>query len=235
MKHAKRIIPVLSILLLAINIFGQDSQSYWKKLDTGSNSISPKIVGKIYPLKFTPIELYFYHSKWARGNIYLVNSDSICGQNLMYNSFLDELVLYNEKLSQSVIVEKSIINEFVTFSDKGEKELFRKYYYDMFPKGFRIFKVIYDGDIKLLKYYSSSERVTTNGKKEIQLVSSYFFYTIDNSLIKIKPTKRSIIKAFTQNRKEVRKFFKITDIGKLSDQKLKEVLRTIDSHAYKPG
>ena len=137
----KKIKLVLLIVTLAFAGLAQTSTLSWEALGENSNRLEGKLTGLTYRIPPLANSIHFLQDSWVEGNILLEDGDLFDDVRIRYNSFQDELVVYNPNLKQLFIVDKEKVNSF-TFNYPQGQQKFVKLYFDAFvDAGFRFFDV----------------------------------------------------------------------------------------------
>lgn len=228
----------LLFMLLTTAASAQEIQKPWDSFTPDSNTLNHKLTGTQYYFFSTLNGTAYFNDNWLKGSILLVNGDRYNDIYLKYNTFKEELVVFNERNGAIFVPDKYIISEFMLNLSSGRSEVFRKIYFDKFPKGERYFNILYDGDkLKLLIWHKTIEanvsmyrdkygiRRATEFRQDI----TYFILFPDDNLVKISPNRRSFINLLPEQKKEVRKVLRKNRISYSSRESLVKAVELIES------
>ena len=236
MRHFQKITITVLFVLTILGVHGQINDHMWSDVNVGANSLSTKPTGDRYYLGFVPRGSHFYHSQWCEGYYVLEDGSRIEDSKLRYNSYTDELIVFNPRISTLITADKYSIKEFVTIDQQGVKELFRKMVYNKFPKGDRYFKVLYEGNNILLQRLKTEELhigmyVDNSGimrDSEFKLIKSFYIYTSDQKYFRIYPKRKSFYALFPENKKQIRKLFRQNHIDPKNEDELIRTVRLLE-------
>ncbi len=185
----------------------------------------------------------FFTKEWKLGSVQLSGGENIDSLNLKYSSYKDELIYYNTVAGAQVQIDKRAISSFWSPDDSGHECFFRKQYYDRYPHGDRFFQVLYDGNIdfvcsRKVDLISCSPYYGENGilKNQIYVLSpSFFFYSPEKGYCPVRPTKRSLLLQFSNDKKkEVRRLLRKQHEAVVDEYSFATVWAVLDKAGFVP-
>jgi len=212
-------LKILFTIVFASMMFSAVCQEFHApitSLTTKSNTLNYKLSGSQYYF-FSSLEGSAYlNDDWVRGSVILENGDRYDSLLLKLNTFTEDLITFNERIGAVAIIDKFIVDEFTMDTDKSSENLFRKMYFDKYPKGEHYFNMLYEGKLKLLCWYYTFEKKTSTYKdvagitrdSYYKLSPIYFIEFPDNTLVKVKSTRKSLINLFPEQKKRIRKLLR---------------------------
>ena len=211
------------IVVLVLMIISAKSQEFYESVNpvtTKSNTLKRKLTGRQYYFRTTLNGTVYLNDEWELGSVLLENGDRFDDVYLKLNTYLEELVLFNERTGGIMVLDKFIIDEFEIKSDRISQNVFRKIYFDKYPKGEHYYNIIYDGKIKLLIWHRTNEVKTSVYKdghgllrdSEYKQEQIYFLVFPGEDIIKIANKRRAFIHVIPEQKKEMRKLFRKNNI-----------------------
>lgn len=219
----KRIIKIISTSIFALFFVGANAQELyksWINLPPESNSLNHKLTGKKYYIIPSSKGSKCLTEQWCIGNVVLENGDRHDSLNLKLDSYIDEIIQYNEHVGSAIMLDKSTISSFSFAFEDGHTEQFRKIYFDRYPKGDRYFSILHEGKLMVLLWYKTIDQKTTlyadalgimHDSKYI-LTKSYYIVFPDNEMVKLKLKRRSFLELFPEQKKQVRRIIRKNNI-----------------------
>jgi hypothetical protein len=208
---------LIPLIFLITTSNAQEFHIPWRPFTTKANSLNRKLTGRKYFFNSTLKGTVYYNDNWLKGTIILENGDRHDSIYMKYNTFIEELIIFNERTGAIYILDKPVVSQFEIDKGNGSEKLFRKLYFDRFPRGDRYFNVLYPGDkLKLLLWHKTIVEKTNlykdkNGlmrNSEFKMTLTYFILFPDIDLIKIFPNRRSFINLFPDQKKIVRRLLR---------------------------
>lgn len=204
-------------------MFSAKSQEFYESanaISIQSNNLKYKLTGSQYYFSETLYGTVYFNEDWEKGSVLLKNGDRIDNVYLKLNTFSEELIVFNERTGAIMILDNFIIDEFEINSASNSYKLFRKIYFDKYPKGEHYYNVIYDGKIKLLIWHVTSEvktSVYTDGHgflrdSEFKQEQIYFLVFPDGNIVKMANKRRAFIHVLPEQKKAIRKLFRKNNI-----------------------
>lgn len=228
---------ILFLVMLILSIYTVAAQEFYKSvnpLKIEANSLNYKLTGSRYYPEFALKGPLYLEDEFQKGAIVLENGDSYIGIYLKLNTLTNELIWFNNRTGDILILDKYIIKEFILDYDKNNALLFRKIDYDNFPKGEYYFNVFYEGKLKLLLWYKTNELITQEyidvgglrRNTEYKMQTIFLIVFPDNNINKINGSKRSLVNLFPDQKKTVRRLLRKNKID-LLDKSPSEVARAV--------
>ena len=210
-------IGITFVLFLAI--ISAESQEFYDSpnpLSTNSNTLNYKLTGRQYYFRENLNGTVYLNDDWELGSVLLRNGDRFENIYLKLNTFLEELIVFNERTGAIMIMDKFIIDEFELNNRFNSNNKFRNIYFDKFPKGHHYFNVIYDGKIKLFIWYQTKEVKTSVYKDDYGLLRDsefkqevdYFLVFPNGDVYKMAKKRSAYINLFPEQKKTVRQLFR---------------------------
>ncbi len=211
----KILMSILSVFLFA-RVSAQEFYNSINPLTTKSNTLNYKLTGNQYYFQNSLNGTAYLNDKLSVGSIKLENGDQYKNVHLKLNTFLDELVIYNDRTGAIFYIDKSIVDEFDMGLEHNPYNLFRKVYFDKAPKGYHYLNVLCDGRVKLYLWHRTLETDTSpyyddNGFLRASMYKQndiYFIVLPDNSFHKVSPKRRSFLQLFPEQKSVLRKAFR---------------------------
>lgn len=216
MRQVKKLICVAVLALFMLSAYSQEMHKQWIDLTTKSNSLNYKLPGKRYYMRSSFMGSPFISDKWCLTDLILENGDRYDSLQIRLNSYLDEIIMYNERVGATVMLDKSAISEFnMRFAD-GHNEHFKKKYFDDYLKSDRYFSFLHDGKLKLLLWYKTVNEKTTiyadamgiMHDTEYRLTKNYYVEFPDNKMVKTTLKRRSFLELFPEQKKQARQIIR---------------------------
>lgn len=231
MKYRALIILFL-LCVLCTPVLAQDSGMITQNLNSNSNSLSGKIIGKKYVLTPLANSNFLFPGDWVNATIYCNNGDVFENRRIKYHAFDDELIAYNENNSMLLFVDKQLVEKFI-FTEAGKKREFHSY---MHRNKNRYYELLYKGNNNLLsRRYVYAKQVRPYIDKlgimrDVEYVfrSEFFLENIDGEIHKLHLSKKSLIEINPQNKKEMRKILRRNRVVINSEEALLQAFRLID-------
>lgn len=179
------------------------------------NRIDGKLTGVVYHINALANSNFFLQEDWISGIIELEDGVRFENVRIRYLARNDELVAYNNQLRTLFIVDKEKVKSFTMPTGKSN-ELFVKLYYDGFNPGERYFREIYNGAAQLLAFHFVDEVkispfIDSQGimrDAEYRFAQHYFLYNKKIGFVRLQQKRRSFLKIFPEQKKELRKLFR---------------------------
>jgi hypothetical protein len=235
------LLPALLVLLIS-ELSAQEFYNSVKPITTESNTLNYKLTGRRYHFTSTIRGPVYLDDEWRLGSVILANGDRHQNIYLKLNTLNDDLLWYNDRTGAITILDKFIIDEFILDTNNQNPTFFRKLNYDRYPKGEHYFNVVYDGKVKLLKWFLTEEisvpaYYDQSGYlkgTEYQMRKILFIVFPDNSLIKIDGSKKSFLDLFPEQKKKVRQLFRKNKIilGKKRDSEMIRAVKLIEENFF---
>jgi len=216
----KRIIYAAIFIEIVFISNAQEMHSPLVKLTPASNSLNYKLPGIRYYVRPSYMGSEFLTEKWCPANLVLENGDRYDSILVRLNSYLDELIEYNNRINATIMLDKAAISGFdITFED-GLTGHFQKIYFDKFPKGDRYFSILYEGKLKALLWYKTIETQTSvyvdpSGfmhNTEFVLTRNYYIEFPGGEIVKFALKRRSFLQVFPEHKKQVRRLLRKNDV-----------------------
>ena len=216
MNLHKKIIFTIVFASMMLGAVCQEFHAPTVSLTTKSNTLNYKLSGSQYYFYSFLEGTVYLNDDWVRGSVVLENGDRFDNILLKLNTFTEDLITFNERIGAVEIIDKFIVDEFTMDTDKSSENLFRKLYFDKYPKGDHYFNVLYEGKLKLFCWYYTYEEKTSIYRdvhglmraSRYKLNPIYFILFPDNNLIKVKSTRKSLVNLFPEQKKRIRKLFR---------------------------
>ncbi len=211
---------VILLMLLSCSVLAQKKEGLGHKLNSSSNRLQGKLIGKVYRITAEANRNFLYPNDWVEGDILLTNGDKYENRKLRYEANEDELIVYNANTFTLFFVEKQLVKSF-TFIEENKLHKFVKLSTVGDSAKDRYFEELYSGAHKFLAFYfvfeyKVSPYVDRNGitrDSEFQIQTNYFMYSESHGLQKMDITRRSFFNAFPEKKKEIRKMFRKNHIA----------------------
>lgn len=192
----------------------QKSGLYWNNLNENSNRLNGKLRGEVYYLSPLANEKFFFQQEWAKAKIELTDGDIVENVDVRYLELGDELVAYNENIRTLFKVEKETVKGFSFKIKNSDTEIkFIRICTDQSKKSCRFYRVLDAGNAKLLAFHFVEEKKVNPYMDKYGLmrdfeyrhVVDYFVFDTGGELKKIQKKRRSLLKSYPENRKEIKK------------------------------
>lgn len=236
MNPIKIIFLIISFQMFSLTGFGQFEENQWKAVSEKSNTFKRKISGKKYIYKLTNKGTQFYHSDWLPGTIIFEDGEIIEDVMIRYNSYIDELVYFNNNIKSLLTVDKYLIKEFTVRSPLYGIQRFRKMHFENSPEKEKYFNVLYEGEITLLARFATKEKKISVYKdkygflrdSELIQTETFYTYTLDNGFKKFIPRRSSFLKMYKNNKSQVRQIMRRNRVNKFNIPQLKRMFFLIE-------
>jgi hypothetical protein len=228
-------------ILLIVGATAQEIYNPWELFTTESNTLNHKLTGKKYHFHSVLQGTVYLDDEWRKGALTLENGDRYDSIYMKYNTYLEELIVYNERTGAIFMPDKSIISEFTLDTGNQGPGLFRKIYFGKYPKGEHYFNVLYEGEeLKLFVWHKTDEVKISLYKDEYGLMrdsefrmsTTYFLVFPDNDIRKITPTRGSFVQLFPEQKKSVRRLLRKNHVSFESNSKIIQAVRLIENEFF---
>jgi len=152
----------------------------------------------------------FLNAKFLNGEIEFLDGTKVKNLGLRYSSYRDELIYFNDYLSDQIVIDKISIKGFSFTDINSTKRIFRRQNYDGFLTGERYFEVLSDGGISLLAYRKVDLESCDPSFSKLGLAYkqsySYYMFAPNKGYSILKLNRNSLLSKFDKpNQKLVRK------------------------------
>jgi len=226
------------VLLLSISVTAQDFQYFqWKKLTTESNTLKYKLPGNLYLFRSALRGSEFTTNDWSKGYLILQNGDRYDSLSLRYNSFLEELIMFNKETGALIMLDKYALSEFSMVGENGETQIFRKIHFEKSPKKDIFLRILYEGKLTLMLRYKTIELATSvyhdaSGllrSSELFLTETYYLGLPGKGLIKFTPGRRFFIALFPGQKKAIKKLHRQNRLRYKSNENIIKAVSLIET------
>ena len=207
---------IISSLLLTLFSISLAQESLFEKNPQYEDLFEPRLSGEVYspPDRFANSQNYF--ANWLRGDIMLISGETVRGQQLQYNAYLDEIFWLHPMFNRQVRLDKQLISSFTAIIDEsGKTATFKRIRTGNEGAGNSGFfaRLLYEDSISLysqriLRESSRTRSATVGGTiiSRILLISDhkYFLMLEDDITIPVSRNRRSLYNAFPEKRREIR-------------------------------
>ncbi|GEM_PF-710086 len=208
---------LLGLMLFCTIIQAQETGLYYNALNSNSNRLSGKLQGEIYYINVISSVNYFLQPDWEKGEIRLKDGDVFGEVQMKYNAYDDELVAYNENNKTLFIVDKNTVQEFIFYPEPGQVgSRIRKFvnldslqlnndrtFFEQLYLGSAMLLAFHKVEMKKTRLYTDSTGKLTDTEYEHKI--SYYYYSPQKGMVKIKLKNHSIQQIFPEQKKEIRK------------------------------
>lgn len=223
MKSTKYILSIL-VLIIGLGVQAQNSGLQWDGLNASSNRLEGKLKGKIYYISPLANRNFLFPKDWVDGEIVLADGVKYENMKLRYLASSDELIAYNERTFKLHYVDKEQIRSFLLIDDEINRHFELIYSKEGNKKG-RFYEVLFQGKQSLLarryiyeqKVMPYVDKMGTMRDVEYELHAEYFRYLPDGSFHKISINRRSVVHAFPEHKKQVKKLIRNYSISLSSE------------------
>lgn len=152
----------------------------------------------------------FLNMKYQMGEIEFLDGKKVRNIGLRYSSYRDELIYFNDYISDQIVIDKISLKGF-SFNDvNGVNRIFRRQNYDGFINGDRYFEVLSDGPISLLAYRKVDLEICDPSFSKLGLAYkqsySYYMFAPGKGYSLLKINRNSLLSKFDKpNQKLVKK------------------------------
>jgi len=243
MKWIKSIFFVTAIAAcFAVN--AQNSGFYWDNLKESSNRLQGKIMGEIFYIDPLSSRFFFLQDDWVKGKIELTDGDVYENIDIRYNCKTDQLIAYNSRIRALFTVDKNIIKSFsykdYFFGENYKEREFVKLNWDKLYSRVGFFEQLYTGNTTLLAFHHIEElkvapyvdRLGRMNNLEYKRRVNYYLYNSEKEFKKITIKRRSVLKAFPENKKEIKKILRQSKIILQNEDALIQVIERIDKAGF---
>jgi hypothetical protein len=241
MKPQIKILWVVLSCLIPLTGMAQNSTINWEVLNENSNRLEGKLTGLSYRIPPLANKIHFLQDSWVEGNILLEDGDLFDSVRIRYNTFQDELVVYNPNLKQLFIVDKEKVNSF-TFNYPQGQQKFVKLYFDAFvDAGYRYFDLKYKGSRWLVAFHYIYEEKTSvyrdaYGKlrdTRLKPKKTYFMYFPEEEQFRrVQEKRRWFVKLFPENKREVRRMFRRNNLRRFDEKEMIQAFELLDDAGF---
>lgn len=236
MKQVYRIICTAVLALFFIGATAQEMHSQLIRLDTSSNTLNYKIPGKRYYLIPSYIGSQFTTDEWIVADLILENGDRYDSILIKLNSFLDEIIMYNERAGAAIEIDKTVISEFFVKYEDGHSEHFKKTFVDLYPKGDRYLSIMYEGKSKLFLWHRTVEEKVSVYRDDrgimhdsmYKLTKEYYLVFPDQKIAKFPPKRRSFIELFPEQKKQVKRIIRKNHISFETENEIIQAVKLVE-------
>jgi hypothetical protein len=232
------------VVSICVSVTAQNSGFYWDNLKEFSNRLQGKIMGEIFYIDPLSSQFFFLQDDWVKGTIELVDGDVYENIDIRYNSYTDQLIAYNSRIRTLYTVDKNIVNRF-SFKDYFYGENFKmrefvKLDCNKLHSGVGFFEQLYKGNTMLLAFHHIDElkvspyvdRLGRMNNVEYKKRVDYYLYDSKKEFKKVSIKRRSILKAFPENKKEIKKTLRQSKIVLQNKDTLIQAIGLIDQAGF---
>lgn len=236
----KKYIFLFFMAVVYCSAVGQNTGFYWDNLKESSNRLQGKIMGEMFYISPLGSQFFFLQDDWVEGTMELEDGDVYENIQIRYNCNLDELIAYNERIRTLYTVDKNILKRFIFkdyfFQDNYKEREFVKLKYDGLHDDDRYFEKLYSGEETLLSFHYVDEvkvapyvdRLGRMSNVEYKKRIDYFIYDSNEDFTKINIKRRSVLKAFPENKKQIKKIIRQNKIFIQDENTLIQAIKLID-------
>lgn len=168
--------------------------------------------GKVYSNAYIQIKGNPYlTSDWVVGNVYLSDGSSIPKIIFKFDTYAQEVILYNDELNRLIKPETNLVAAF-QYSDKGNRRYFKRVYSDLGVKKVHsgyFLDVLQEGNIALYKLYR--KMVLPLREPEMPFIDEFIdeerYYIFKNGTYEIAHINKSYLKQkFPEYKKEISRY-----------------------------
>ncbi|MEJ8803696.1 hypothetical protein [Pontibacter sp. H249] len=165
---------------------------------------------------------YLYET-WMKGSVTTDKGVTYEGVELMYDQVADELIFKSGNGEPNKFVQQ--IMEFTINGANSKKHLFRKGFIPVDAANpHTYYQVLADGQVQLLKRTSKNifEELPYGSSTKVKTFHSdtHYYIAKNDKLTKIKKDKKSILKALSDNEKEIEAYIKTNRLDLKNDEAL---------------
>ena len=207
---------IISSLLLTLFSLSRAQESSHEGHPDHEALFEPRLSGEVYspPDNFANSQNYF--PNWLRGDIVLISGETVRGQQIQYNAYLDEVFWLNPLFYRQIRLDKQLISSFTAVIDEsGKTAIFKRINSGNELTGNSDFfaRLLYKDKISLysrrmLRESGRTQSATVGGTiiSRILLISDhkYFLMLEDDIIIPVSRNRRSLYNAFPEKRREIR-------------------------------
>lgn len=240
MKLVKKIFFLITVGF-TFSAAGQNTGFYWENLKESSNRLQGKIMGEIYFIDPLSSQFFFLQDDWVEGTLELADGDIYENILIRYNCKEDNLIAYNKRIRTLYTIDKNILSRF-RFKDYYSRDQYNetefiKLYFNGLRSEDRFFEILYSGQSFLLAFHYIDEMrvapyVDRHGRMsntEYKKRTNYFIYNSNKQFKKVNPKRRSVLKAFPDNKKVIKKIIRQNKVFiQNNEQSLIQAIKLID-------
>jgi hypothetical protein len=152
---------------------------------------------------------------WKQGKIELENGQTAYGINVKYSILTGDIVFFNDTLKRQFTVDNETVKSF-TIYDRPDSLYFEKHTGD--DLGYRLknsdfVQILYNDNTKLMVKHTVDILAANELKAKDKIVHrKRYFIQGSGKLSEIKPTLRSVIQQYPEQKKELRKILAEHDL-----------------------
>ncbi len=237
-KRIKTVLTCISFMI-AIQTWGQQVTINRGLLNENSNRMKGKLTGDVFINTYQSNNKFFLHENWIKGSITLQDGDVYENQKLRYKAFGDELVVFNSNIRKLFIVDKEKVSRFTLKHETGNMHFIRLYF-DGLISGYRYFEQLHRGANRLLVFHSIREEKTNpyldkHGKMKdtrFELRRTYFLYSEDTGFYKLKPHRRSFLRLYPDNKRQIRQIFRKNNIRNFDQMNMGRAVQLLEEAGF---
>lgn len=216
-KSVKILVLITFAVLYYSAALAQKTGFYWYNLNENSNRLQGKLKGEIYTISAIGSENIFYQQDWKEATITLTDGDVFENVKLRYLAYGDEIIAYNENVRKLFKVEKETVKQFTYIDEDTNKEIkFVNVCSEELFNGCRFFEELYSGNSKLMAFHFVEEikvnpytdRRGFMRDSEYRMNISYFLFNDTRGFVKVKSSRRSLVKNFPDKKREIKKLMR---------------------------
>lgn len=227
MKPQIRYLLTILAIFCGLSGMGQSDDFNWQNISVNSNRLAGKLTGSVFLLSSQSNSNFFLQKDWVKGAVETEDGDVFSNVRMRYFSREDELVLYNDNIKTLFVVDKEKVKSF-SYGTSGGDVRFVKLFYKNLSGKFRYFRQVYKGKSNLLAFHSVDEfKVSLYTDKqgilrdsEFRPETSYFLYSDKMGFLPIQENRKSFLKIFSEQKKEIRKLFRTNGLRTFDEQGL---------------
>jgi len=236
-------------LLLALILFLQ-TRLVAQQADTGSNSgtlFQSRLSGELYTPPVIHAGNPWFIGEWTSSRITLHTGETIHGEMLRYNGYLDELFWLTHETYHQVQLDKKLIKKFELLDPESRQWL-------RFEK-FEVKNILTPGTVSLFVQQLHHDNISLHVHRKVRetgavtsvmvggsLVSrrvigpDYQYYLQRNDQVPeaIQPTRRSLLRAFPEHRQQIRQSLRRNNLRIRSEAQLIAAVEIINE-IVQPG
>ena len=237
MKNIKIYVLIILAFLICGTTMAQKTGFYWYDLNENSNRLQGKLKGEVYYTNYVANEFHFYHDTWVDATLTLIDGDVLENVKLRYLAYGDEIIGFNQNVGTLFKIEKETVKQFEYKDTKNATQVkFINLCSDSLFNGCRFFEELYSGNSELLAFHYV-EQVKVHPYKdqfgllrdsEFRLNISYFMHDESQGLVRLHRSKRSLVRNFPLNKKEIRKLLRQNKLAVLDQNTFVQAFGLID-------
>nr|WP_319999138.1 hypothetical protein [uncultured Draconibacterium sp.] len=202
-------------VLLAFIVEAQDVGIYTYSLNSESNKLQGKMLGKVLMFNAEVNSYFLYPNDWVSGSVKFVNGNIFENLQLRYQAYDDELISYNDNGRFLYQVEKELVERF-SFQDGNKTHKFVRLTKNNNQETNMYLEELYNGAVNLMvDWYIYEQSVSPYNDRygirravEYQLRKDYYLYTEQDGLTKIRLNRAALFSRFPKNKKQIRKLLR---------------------------